>query len=204
MSLEPDEYKKISFALEARIKQSKKATYCIIGILSIILISFFTAVFLFHNQEKQTASLHELITIIDNTNTALKSLNDLSQEIKDNKSGIKRSGSTATVSNTPIESTIREAIAVAAPYLIFFTAIMLLGYTLRLLIIFIKYNMQMTNDYENQKISFLLSKGSNSEFKDLIQTLRNHNINFEKTPNTPQEKLIYKLIDLAQSNKNKN
>ncbi|MGR7054131.1 hypothetical protein ACU637_25975, partial [Klebsiella aerogenes] len=116
----------------------------------------------------------------------------------------KRSGFITTASETSAESTIKEAISVAAPYLIFFTAIMFIGYTLRLLIIFIKYNMQMTNDYENQTFSFLLSRGSTSEFKDLIQTLRKHNINFEKTPNLPQEKLIYELIDLARSNKNKN
>lgn len=204
MNLEPDEYKKALFALEARTKKSKLATYFIISFSLLILISFFSAFIYFQNQEKQTGSLQNLITIIDKTNAAVKSLSILNQEVNDNKLGIKHSGLTTTVSNTPTESTIKEAIAVAAPYLIFFTTIMFIGYTLRLLIIFIKYNMQMTNDYENQTISFLLSKGSTSEFKDLIQTLRSHNINFEKTPSPPQEKLIYKLIDLAQSNKNKN
>ena len=169
-----------------------------------MVVLFLFGILYYHNQEKKSGSLQDLITIIEKTNSAVNSLSNLNQEIKENKSGIKRSGFTPTVSDTPAEITIKEAIAVAAPYLIFFTAIMFIGYTLRLLIIFIKYNMQMTNDYENQTISFLLSKGSTSEFKDLIQTLRSHNINFEKTPNLPQEKIIYELIDLARSNKNKN
>lgn len=204
MNLESDEYKKVLFALESRTKKSKVATYSIIFLSLVMVISFFSSFLYYHNQEKKSGSLQDLITIIEKTNSAVKSLSDLNQEITDNKLGIKRSDITPTVSNKPAESTIKEAIAVAAPYLIFFTAIMFIGYTLRLLIIFIKYNMQMTNDYENQTISFLLSKGSTSEFKDLIQTLRSHNINFEKTPNLPQEKLIYELIDLARSNKNKN
>lgn len=204
MNLESDEYKKVLFALESRTKKSKVATYSIISLSLVMVISFFSSFLYYHNQEKKSGSLQDLITIIEKTNSAVKSLSDLNQEITDNKLGIKRSDITPTVSNKPAESTIKEAIAVAAPYLIFFTAIMFIGYTLRLLIIFIKYNMQMTNDYENQTISFLLSKGSTSEFKDLIQTLRSHNINFEKTPNLPQEKLIYELIDLARSNKNKN
>jgi hypothetical protein len=204
MNLEPEEYKKVLFALEARTKKSKIATYSIISLSLFMVILFFSSILYYHNQEKKSGSLQDLITIIEKTNSAVKSLSDLNQEIKDNKSGIKRSGFNPTYSETPTESTIKEAIAVTAPYLIFFTAIMFIGYTLRLLIIFIKYNMQMTNDYENQTISFLLSKGSTSEFKDLIQTLRSHNINFEKTPNLPQEKIIYELIDLARSNKNKN
>ncbi|MEG6370415.1 hypothetical protein UXO28_23010 [Enterobacter ludwigii] len=204
MNLEPDEYKKVLFALESRTKKSKIATYSIILLSLFMVVSFFSSFLYYHNQEKKSGSLQDLITIIEKTNSAIKSLSDLNQEITDNKSGVKRSDITPTVSNKPAESTIKEAIAVAAPYLIFFTAIMFIGYTLRLLIIFIKYNMQMTNDYENQTISFLLSKGSTSEFKGLIQTLRSHNINFEKTPNLPQEKLIYELIDLARSNKNKN
>lgn len=204
MNLEPDEYKKVLFALESRTKKSKIATYSIILLSLFMVVSFFSSFLYYHNQEKKSGSFQDLITIIEKTNSAIKSLSDLNQEITDNKSGVKRSDITPTVSNKPAESTIKEAIAVAAPYLIFFTAIMFIGYTLRLLIIFIKYNMQMTNDYENQTISFLLSKGSTSEFKDLIQTLRSHNINFEKTPNLPQEKIIYELIDLARSNKNKN
>ena len=204
MNLEPDEYKKVLFALESRTKKSKIATYSIILLSLFMVVSFFSSFLYYHNQEKKSGSLQDLITIIEKANSAIKSLSDLNQEITDNKSGVKRSDITPTVSNKPAESTIKEAITVAAPYLIFFTAIMFIGYTLRLLIIFIKYNMQMTNDYENQTISFLLSKGSTSEFKDLIQTLRSHNINFEKTPNLPQEKLIYELIDLARSNKNKN
>ncbi|WP_105605613.1 hypothetical protein [Cronobacter sakazakii] len=204
MNLEPDQYDKILFSLQRRTKKSKFATYSIISLSLFMVILFLSSILYYHTQEKKSGSLQDLITIIEKTNSAVKSLSDLNQEIKDNKLGIKRSDFITTASETSAESTIKEAIAVAAPYLIFFTAIMFIGYTLRLLIIFIKYNMQMTNDYENQTISFLLSKGSTSEFKDLIQTLRNHNINFEKTPNLPQEKLIYELIDLARSNKNKN
>ena len=204
MNLEPDQYDKILFSLQRRTKKSKIATYSIISLSLFMVILFLSSILYYHTQEKKSGSLQDLIAIIEKTNSAVKSLSDLNQEIKDNKLGIKRSGFITTASETSAESTIKEATSVAAPYLIFFTAIMFIGYTLRLLIIFIKYNMQMTNDYENQTISFLLSRGSTSEFKDLIQTLRKHNINFEKTPNLPQEKLIYELIDLARSNKNKN
>ncbi|ECP4387782.1 hypothetical protein FZR36_14495, partial [Salmonella enterica] len=148
MNLEPDEYKKVLFALESRTKKSKIATYSIILLSLFMVVSFFSSFLYYHNQEKKSGSLQDLITIIEKTNSAIKSLSELNQEITDNKSGVKRSDITPTVSNKPAESTIKEAIAVAAPYLIFFTAIMFIGYTLRLLIIFIKYNMQMTNDYE--------------------------------------------------------
>ncbi len=63
--------------------------------------------------------------------------------------------------------------------------------------------MQMSNDYDNQKISLLLSGGNTEEFSKILNNLRSHNITFEKTPYLPQEKIILKLIDLARVSRDK-
>ncbi|PAL34316.1 hypothetical protein CEJ54_09620, partial [Escherichia coli] len=56
-------------------------------------------------------------------------------------------------------------------------------------------HMQLGTDYDNQKIAFLLSKGQPEEFRNNLETLRNHTIGFDKTPLPPQEKIIMGLID---------
>ncbi|EDS6341817.1 TPA: hypothetical protein HFK59_000778 [Escherichia coli] len=76
-----------------------------------------------------------------------------------------------------------------------FSILIFIGYVMRVAIVFIKYHMQLGTDYDNQKIAFLLSKGQPEEFRNNLETLRNHTIGFDKTPLPPQEKIIMGLID---------
>ncbi len=66
---------------------------------------------------------------------------------------------------------------------------------MRVSIVFIKYYMQLSNDYENQKVAFLLSRGKPDTFSQILDTLRNNTIGFDKTPKLPQEKIITGLIE---------
>ncbi|ENL8728496.1 hypothetical protein AB6I73_003437 [Citrobacter amalonaticus] len=76
-----------------------------------------------------------------------------------------------------------------------FSILIFIGYVMRVAIVFIKYHMQLGTDYDNQKIAFLLSKGHPEEFRNNLETLRNHTIGFDKTPLPPQEKIIMGLIE---------
>ncbi|MGG7257319.1 hypothetical protein ACQ7A5_25910, partial [Klebsiella pneumoniae] len=63
---------------------------------------------------------------------------------------------------------------------------------------------RLSNDYENQKIAYMLSRGDISKFSSTLDALRNHNISFDKTPHPPQEKLIAGLTEaIAAQTKSK-
>lgn len=93
-----------------------------------------------------------------------------------------------------------------ASIIISFSLLVFIGFVMKASIMFIKYYMQLGNDYENQKIAFLLSKGNIESFDKILLSLRNHNVNFEKTPSLPQDKIITALINtvngLAVKNRN--
>lgn len=93
-----------------------------------------------------------------------------------------------------------------ASIIISFSLLVFIGFVMKASIMFIKYYMQLGNDYENQKIAFLLSKGNIESFDKILLSLRNHNVNFEKTPSLPQDKIITALINtvngLAIKNRN--
>lgn len=82
-----------------------------------------------------------------------------------------------------------------ASIIISFSLLVFIGFVMKASIMFIKYYMQLGNDYENQKIAFLLSKGNIESFDKILLSLRNHNVNFEKTPSLPQDKIITALIN---------
>jgi len=90
-----------------------------------------------------------------------------------------------------------------ATVIVSFSLLLFIGYVMRVSIVFIKYYMQLGNDYENQKIAFMLSKNDTEEFKDILQSLRTHNITFDKTPSLPQEKIISSIIGAINSSKQK-
>jgi predicted PurR-regulated permease PerM len=96
--------------------------------------------------------------------------------------------------------TITSAIA---SIIVSFSILLFIGYVMRVAIVFIKYNMQLNNDYENQKIAFLISKGESKSFSQLIKTLRTQTISFDKTPGLPQERIISKLIEAISTTKSK-
>lgn len=79
-----------------------------------------------------------------------------------------------------------------------------IGYVMKIMIVFIKYYMQLSNEYDNQKMSFLMSKGDINDFPKILDSLRTHNISFDKTPVMAQEKIILGLIDALGFTKSKN
>lgn len=78
-----------------------------------------------------------------------------------------------------------------------------IGYVMKIMIVFIKYYMQLSNEYDNQKMSFLMSKGDINDFPKILDSLRTHNISFDKTPVMAQEKIILGLIDALGFTKSK-
>jgi hypothetical protein len=76
-----------------------------------------------------------------------------------------------------------------------FSILLFIGYVMRVAIVFIKYYMQLSNDYENQKVAFLLSRSKPDTFSEILSSLRSQNIGFDKTPQLPQEKIISALIE---------
>ncbi|WP_010284267.1 hypothetical protein [Pectobacterium brasiliense] len=83
------------------------------------------------------------------------------------------------------------------------SVIVFLGFVMRAVLVFIRYYMQLGTDYENQRLAYILSKGDNNKFSDILYTLRENKINFEKTPSPPQEKIILSALELLKQ-KNKN
>ncbi|VDZ89833.1 Uncharacterised protein [Lelliottia amnigena] len=77
---------------------------------------------------------------------------------------------------------------------------------MRAVLVFIRYYMQLGTDFENQRLAYIISKKEGGDFSKTLQDLRSSNINFEKTPQLPQEKIIIGLIDVLKkidpSNKN--
>jgi len=90
-----------------------------------------------------------------------------------------------------------------ASIVISLTLLIFVGFVMKASIMFIKYHMQIGNDYDNQKIAYLLSKGDIDVFEKTLGSLRTHNITFEKTPNLPQEKIIDGLISALNIAKKK-
>lgn len=103
----------------------------------------------------------------------------------------------------PPEKSTSEKIAESISALVIsFSVLMFIGFVMRVLLVFIKYYMQLGADYENQRIAFMLSKGENDKFTKTLSVLREQNIGFEKTPTLPQEKMIDKVIELTKTLKN--
>lgn len=101
----------------------------------------------------------------------------------------------------PIKSTSEKIAESIASLLISLSIFMFIGFVMRVLLVFIKYYMQLGTDYENQQMAFMISKGDHDNFSKNLTLLREHNINFEKTPSMPQEKIIMKLIDVVKNAK---
>lgn len=217
MILDVEKYNEVLAAMRKRALRSKIATF---SFAYILLLSLFCVPALYitfkADNAKKNRELTSLILSVQQNNSAIDIINNLRQATEeitkasknissstDLKSPIQRSGLGLNSTYLNTKSTFEKAIEAAAPYFLLLSGILFVGYILKLFIVFIKYNMQMTNDYENQTISLLLSQGSTDEFSKLIQTLREHNISFEKTPNLPQEKIISELIELIRASKNK-
>ncbi|SLX19100.1 outer membrane lipoprotein [Klebsiella variicola] len=93
-----------------------------------------------------------------------------------------------------------------ATVLLTLSLIIFVGFIMRAVLVFIRYYMQLGTDFENQRLAYIISKKEGGDFSKTLQDLRSSNINFEKTPQLPQEKIIIGLIDVLKnidpSNKN--
>ena len=93
-----------------------------------------------------------------------------------------------------------------ATVLLTLSLIIFVGFIMRAVLVFIRYYMQLGTDFENQRLAYIISKKEGVDFSKTLQDLRSSNINFEKTPQLPQEKIILSLIDVLKkidpSNKN--
>lgn len=69
-------------------------------------------------------------------------------------------------------------------------------YAMKIFIVFIKYNTEVSNDYENQKIAFLMSDNNTEKFDFILKSLREHNVKFDKMPSSHQEKIIESLANV--------
>lgn len=101
------------------------------------------------------------------------------------------------------KSPSQELAESVASIVVSLTLLIFVGFVMKASIMFIKYHMQIGNDYDNQKIAYLLSKGDIDVFEKTLGSLRTHNITFEKTPNLPQEKIIDGLINALNIAKKK-
>lgn len=217
MTLDDKKYNEILAVMEKRAYRSKWTTLLFVYALLTALISIPT-VYIFYKADrnktdKAFASLimsskqnESALTVLDSFRQATQEFAKASEILKtsaNKKLSTQGSESGLNFSGTDTKSTFEKAVETAAPYFLFLSGLLFVGYILRLFMVFIKYNMQMSNDYENQRISFLLSQGNTDDFSKIIQTLREHNISFEKTPNLPQEKIIVELIDLLRTSKAK-
>ncbi|EFZ70574.1 hypothetical protein ECOK1357_1423 [Escherichia coli OK1357] len=217
MVLDEQKYNEILKTMEKRASRSKITTLLFLYILLTAVLCI-PATYIFYKAEsnkrdnalaslrlssQQIESAFEKFTIMQQLTDKLAQASENLNASKNSNPIIKKneSGINSTYLNT--KSTFEKAIETAAPYLLILSGILFTGYILRLFIVFIKYNMQMSNDYDNQRIAFLLSQGDTDEFGKIIQTLREHNVSFEKTPNLLQEKIIIELMSLLRSSKNK-
>ncbi|MBZ6395581.1 MULTISPECIES: hypothetical protein [Pantoea] len=88
-----------------------------------------------------------------------------------------------------------------ASVLLSLSLMIFVGFVMKAILVFIRYYMQLGTDFENQKIAYLLSKGEVGPFNDILMNLRKSNINFERTPSLPQEKIILSLVDALKASK---
>lgn len=85
-----------------------------------------------------------------------------------------------------------------ATVLLTLSLIIFVGFIMRAVLVFIRYYMQLGTDFENQRLAYIISKKEGGDFSKTLQDLRSSNINFEKTPQLPQEKIILNLIDVLK------
>ncbi|EPY7409527.1 hypothetical protein ACXEJP_004898 [Klebsiella quasipneumoniae] len=216
MNLNEEQYYAVLAALNKRASRSKMTTILFIYVLLIALLSIPASLFYIkiknNDRENVLSSLTRAATEAHSALTAITGLNNATRELIQNLDNFKTSTNTENILNSQLaisptftkqENTLTKILEIAGPILLILSSLLFIGYILRLFIVFIKYNMQMSNDYDNQKISLLLSGGNTEEFSKILNNLRSHNISFEKTPYLPQEKIILKLIDLARVSKDK-
>ncbi|HHQ6553232.1 TPA: hypothetical protein ACSTJZ_003126 [Serratia fonticola] len=86
-----------------------------------------------------------------------------------------------------------------ATVLLTLSLIIFVGFIMKAVLVFIRYYMQLGTDFENQRLAYIVSKKEGVDFGKTLQDLRSSDINFEKTPQLPQEKIVLSLIDALKN-----
>ncbi|EHY7630626.1 hypothetical protein K4085_003078 [Escherichia coli] len=208
MDIEDKDYKDTLLALEKRAKSTKRVT------LSFIYIMFISMILVIGGVVSMKANSDNAVSrfvtgILDKDKVeSARLINERMQKLLDQFAASENKLLIHDDQNKVSRKSIQpndliffrkdtsEKIADSVTSIIVsFSILIFIGYVMRVAIVFIKYHMQLGTDYDNQKIAFLLSKGQPEEFRNNLETLRNHTIGFDKTPLPPQEKIIMGLID---------
>ncbi|MBK0124625.1 hypothetical protein IAE30_12805 [Pantoea sp. S61] len=222
-----NEYQEILRILDKRSRVTRLTLIILVYILILAVGLVFLGIFYTKNNDNspfgklissfmqsksvQSESSERLLKILRTFNEQnqeyLKGLNESNrEESKDNNSyqGNERisRGSVMPGDSIFMRSNNSQNIANSiASVLLSLSLMIFVGFVMKAILVFIRYYMQLGTDFENQKIAYLLSKGEVGPFNDILMNLRKSNINFEKTPSLPQEKIILSLVNALNSNK---
>ncbi|HIA2970752.1 TPA: hypothetical protein ACWP1V_001301 [Escherichia coli] len=208
MDIEDKDYKDTLLALEKRAKSTKRVT------LSFIYIMFISMILVIGGVVSMKANSDNAVSrfvtgILDKDKVeSARLINERMQKLLDqfgaSENKLPIHDDQNKVSRKSIQpndliffrkDTSEKIADSVTSIIVSFSILIFIGYVMRVAIVFIKYHMQLGTDYDNQKIAFLLSKGQPEEFRNNLETLRNHTIGFDKPPLPPQEKIIMGLID---------
>lgn len=212
MDIEDKDYQYILLALEKRAKATKYITLTFIYIMFISMILVIGGVV--SMKANSDNAVNRFITgILDKDKVeSAKVLNDSLQKFSEQYASLVNKvpiqDDEKKMSRTSIQpgdliffkkDTSEKIADSVTSIIVSFSILLFIGYVMRVAIVFIKYHMQLGTDYDNQKVAFLLSKGKSDEFRNILETLRNQAIGFEKTPQLPQEKIIMGLIEAVNA-----
>lgn len=222
-----DEYQQILSILDKRSRVTRLTLIILVYILIFAVGLVFFGVFYTKNNENSpfgkiissfmdstsspSDSSKRLLTLLktlnDQSQVYLSDMNEINKKISEeynlhpSNEGISR-GSLRAGDSVFLRGNNSQKIADSiASVLLSLSLMIFVGFVMKAILVFIRYYMQLGTDFENQKIAYLLSKGEVGPFNDILSTLRKSNINFEKTPSLPQEKIILSLVDALKSSK---
>lgn len=160
------------------------------------------------SQSEATSRIIKILrTINDQNQEYLEGLNNLNDEASKGYTSPKDVEEKSKKRIMPSESNFMRSdnsqniASSIASVLLSLSLMIFVGFVMKAILVFIRYYMQLGTDFENQKIAYLLSKGEVTPFNEILSSLRKSNINFERTPNLPQEKIIISLIDALKPSK---
>lgn len=212
------EYAEILKILETRARKARLSIFYLIYTMMVVAVIVMGATYYLRSNQSPisglTSSLFSLSEKVK-TEAALKQFTDVVESLsksvnsdpthtaaKNNNNGLLFTASAVNsiLSNDSPSEKIASSIA---SILLSFSVILFIGFVMKSILVFIRYYMQLGTDFDNQKIAFVLSKGNQPQFQQYLESLRDHNISFEKTPSLPQEKIITGLIEAIGNVKNK-
>ncbi len=198
---------------DRRAKSSKLTLILLIYTLVAIIACVFYGVFYIKSSESASRAVIADATALAYKNNPIEVARIIKDEIKSGSiisSNLSKNTSSVNLSDEnsvmPFfgfsNSEKNEVTNSISLVLINLSLMIFIGFVMKAIFIFIRYYMQLVADHENQKVAYILSKGDMLNFEKYLSFLRENNIQFEKTPNLPQEKIIMSLLNALNKNKN--